>query len=329
MERGRRVNEELSKAGVTTESLPAVPARRASWVWRSIKRNWQLYALITPVVIYYIIFHYLPMYGVQIAFKDFIASKGIWDSPWVGFKHFERFFSSYFFERLIVNALTISLYTLLVSFPIPILLALMLNEAKAEWFKKTVQTITYAPHFLSVVVVVGMLFIFLNPSMGIVNHLIVALGGEPIAFMTDANWFKTLYVLSDVWQTMGWSSIIYLAALSGVDLQLHEAATIDGASKLQRIWHINIPTIAPTIIILLILNLGTVMAVGFEKIFLMQNNLNLASSDVISTYVYRSGILDAQYSFSAAVGLFNSVVNFALLIIVNSIARRVSTTSLW
>ncbi|MCM3292117.1 ABC transporter permease subunit [Paenibacillus sp. MER 180] len=296
---------------------------------KGLVKNWQLYLLLLPVVLYYIIFHYLPMYGIQIAFKDFMANKGIWDSPWVGFKHFERFFNSFYFERLLTNTVLISLYSLALSFPIPILLALMLNEVKAERFKKVVQTITYAPHFLSVVVVVGMLFIFLNPSTGIINHLIVAMGGESITFMTSPGWFKTLYVLSDVWQTMGWSSIIYLAALSGVDHQLHEAATIDGATRIQRIWHINLPTIAPTIIILLILNLGSVMSVGFEKVFLMQNSLNMSSSDIISTYVYRTGILDAQYSFSAAVGLFNSVVNFALLIVVNYIARRVNETSLW
>ncbi|UHA71829.1 ABC transporter permease [Paenibacillus sp. 481] len=298
-------------------------------VWRSIKKNWQLYMLISPVLLYFIVFHYLPMYGVQIAFKDFMANKGIWDSPWVGFKHFARFFDSYFFERLMINTLTISFYTLLLSFPIPILLALMVNEVQSTRFKKIVQTVTYAPHFLSIVVVVGMMFIFLHPSTGIVNHMIVFFGGEPIRFMTDPNWFKTLYVFSDVWQTTGWSSIIYLAALSGVDHQLHEAATMDGANKMQRIWYINLPSIAPTIIILLILNLGSVMAVGFEKIFLMQNSLNMASSDVISTYVYRAGILDAQYSFSAAIGLFNSVVNFALLIVVNYVARRVNQTSLW
>lgn len=302
---------------------------RMERIRRGLVKNWQLYLLLLPVVLYYIIFHYLPMYGIQIAFKDFMANKGIWDSPWVGFKHFERFFNSFYFERLLTNTVLISLYSLALSFPIPILLALMLNEVKAERFKKVVQTITYAPHFLSVVVVVGMLFIFLNPSTGIINHLSVAMGGEPITFMTSPGWFKTLYVLSDVWQTMGWSSIIYLAALSGVDHQLHEAATIDGATRVQRIWHINLPTIAPTIIILLILNLGSVMSVGFEKVFLMQNSLNMSSSDIISTYVYRTGILDAQYSFSAAVGLFNSVVNFALLIVVNYIARRVNETSLW
>lgn len=318
-----------STDAVTSVSNLNAKPQRLRRLKKSLLLNWQLYILILPVVVYYIVFHYLPMYGIQIAFKDFIANKGIMDSPWVGFKHFERFFNSYYFERLLKNTILISLYTLALSFPIPIILALMLNEVKAERFKKMVQTITYAPHFLSVVVIVGMLFLFLNPSTGIINHIIMALGFESIPFMTSPGWFKTLYVLSDVWQTMGWSSIIYLAALSGVDNQLHEAATIDGASKLQRIWHINIPTIAPTIVILLILNLGSVMSVGFEKVFLMQNNLNLSSSDVISTYVYRTGILDSQFSFSAAVGLFNSIINFALLVIVNYIARRVNETSLW
>lgn len=269
------------------------------------------------------------MYGVQIAFKDFIATKGIWGSPWVGFKHFERFFDSYFFWRLIGNTLGISLYELAVGFPIPILLALMINEVRLKGYRKFVQTVTYAPHFLSTVVIVGMLLMFLSPTSGLVNLAIQAFGGEPISFMTEPGWFKTIYVFSGVWQQMGWSSIIYLAALAGIDPQLHEAAKVDGATRLQRIWHVNLPGIRPTIVILLILNFGSLMGVGFEKVFLMQNSLNMEGSDVISTYVYRSGILGAQYSFSAAVGLFNSVVNFILLITVNRIARKVNQVSLW
>lgn len=288
-----------------------------------------MYLLILPVAVYYIIFHYIPMYGVQIALKDFIASKGITGSPWVGFEHFERFFNSYYFWRLIGNTLGIGLYELAVGFPIPILLALMINEVRSSLFRRTVQTVTYAPHFLSTVVMVGMILIFLSPQHGMVNQLLGLFGIEPIAFMTEPEWFKTVYVLSGVWQQMGWSSIIYLAALTGIDPQLHEAAKADGASRLRRIWHINIPGILPTIIILLILNMGSVLSVGFEKIFLMQNDLNLESSDVIATYVYRSGIVGAQYSFSAAVGLFNSIVNFILLVSVNSVARRIGETSLW
>lgn len=303
--------------------------KRKRFMWNRILRNWQLYALISPVIAYYVLFQYVPMYGIQIAFKGFIATQGIWGSPWVGFEHFDRFFNSYYFWRLIKNTLGIGLYSLAVGFPIPIILALLMNEIRAERFKKFVQTITYAPHFLSTVVVVGMMMIFLSPRYGIINHFIEMVGGQPINFMTEPSWFKSLYVLSDVWQTMGWSSIIYLAALAGIDNQLHEAARVDGATRLQRIWHINIPGIMPTIIILLILNMGSIMGIGFEKVLLMQNNLNMESSDIIATYVYRMGIQNAEYSFSAAIGLFNSVINFILLVAVNFISKRVSETSLW
>lgn len=318
----------MKHATPSTARPRAVTAERSPLV-KSLRKNWDLYLLIVPVIAYYIIFHYIPMYGVQIAFKDFIASQGITGSPWVGLKHFERFFDSYYFWRLIKNTLGIGLYELAVGFPIPILLALMINEVRSERFKKTVQTVTYAPHFLSVVVLVGMLMMFLSPQHGIVNLIIRLFGGDPVSFMTEPGWFKTLYVFSGVWQQMGWSSIIYLAALTGIDPQLHEAAKVDGASRLHRIWHINIPGITPTIVILLILNIGSILGVGFEKVFLMQNNLNMESSDVISTYVYRSGIVGAQYSFSAAVGLFNAIINFGMLVIVNFIARKVGQTSLW
>ncbi|AEE97141.1 MAG: putative aldouronate transport system permease protein [Clostridiales bacterium] len=292
-------------------------------------RNYDLYIMLIPAILYFLIFHYLPMYGVQLAFKDFVATKGIWGSPWVGFKHFERFFNGYNFGRLMANTLGISLYSLAVGFPIPIILAIMMNELRNGVIKNTVQTITYAPHFLSTVVVAGMIISFLSPSNGIVNKLIVALGGQPIYFMIEPAWFKTIYVLSDVWQHMGWNSIIYMAALAGIDPELHEAAIVDGASRMKRIWHIDLPGIMPTVVILLILNVGSIMNVGFEKVFLLQNNLNMPASDVISTYVYRMGILGAQYSFSTAVGLFNSVINFILLIIVNTISRRVNDVSLW
>lgn len=300
---------------------------RIEWK-KSFEKNWELYLLLTPVILYFVVFHYFPLYGLQIAFKDFIATKGISGSPWVGLKHFERFFDSYYFWRLIKNTVGIGVFTLLVSFPVPIILALMLNEVKSLRYKKFVQTVIYAPHFLSTVVVVGMLLLFLK-SDGLVNQVIMLFGGNSIDFITEPGWFKTLFVFSDVWQTMGWSSIIYIAALAAVDPAQHEAAMIDGASKFQRIIHINIPAIMPTIVILFILNAGSVMAVGFEKVFLMQNDLNMSTSDVISTFVYRSGILEAQYSFSAAVGLFNSLINFIMLIMVNQIAKKVSETSLW
>ncbi|UNK16429.1 ABC transporter permease subunit [Paenibacillus sp. N3/727] len=318
----------LKEAPTNLATERAIEARHSPLL-RSIRKNWDLYLLIVPVIAYYIIFHYIPMYGVQIAFKDFIASKGITDSPWAGLKHFERFFNSYYFERLIMNTLEIGLYELLVGFPVPIILALLINEVRSKLFRKTVQTITYAPHFLSTVVLVGMLFIFLDPNSGFINMLIRLFGGDPVSFMTEPGWFKTIYVFSGIWQQMGWSSIIYLAALTGIDPQQHEAAKVDGASRLKRIRHINLPGIMPTIIILLIMNVGSVMAVGFEKVFLMQNDLNRESSDVIATYVYRSGIISAQYSFSAAVGLFNSIINFILLLSVNFISRKVGQNSLW
>ena len=304
------------------------PKKKSSFKWKNVWKNWQLYLLIFPVIAYYIVFHYVPLYGVQIAFKDFISNLGIWDSPWVGWKHFERFFNSFYFERLIINTVLIGVLTLIISFPIPIIIALMLNEVQSLRYKKFVQTVLYAPHFLSTVVVVGMLLLFIKPD-GLVNQIIMLFGGTPIDFITRPEWFKPLYIISDVWQTMGWSSIIYIAALAAVDPAQLEAARIDGASRIQRIIHVNIPTILPTIIILFILNAGSVMAVGFEKVFLMQNSLNLSSSDVISTFVYRSGILDAQYSFSAAVGLFNSIINFILLVMVNRVAKKMSETSLW
>ncbi|MDQ0973571.1 putative aldouronate transport system permease protein [Neobacillus niacini] len=321
-----------NKIAVQSKTLPAAYEEVSPSKWamlkKSFRKNWDLYLLISPVIAYFIIFHYVPMYGIQIAFKDFIATKGIWGSEWVGLKHFERFFDSYYFWRLIKNTLGIGIYTLAVSFPIPIIIALMLNEVRNEKYKKFVQTVIYAPHFLSTVVVVGMLILFLKPD-GIINQTITLFGGNPVDFMTEPGWFKSLYVFSDVWQTMGWSSIIYLAALTAVDHSQHEAAMIDGASRIQRIWHINIPAIMPTIVILFILNAGSVMSVGFEKVFLMQNTLNMSTSDVISTFVYRSGILEAQYSFSAAVGLFNSVINFIMLIMVNAIAKKINNTSLW
>ncbi|TDL52606.1 sugar ABC transporter permease [Paenibacillus dendritiformis] len=306
-----------------------MPANKKKSVWKRMAQTWELYLFIAPAFLYFLIFHYGPMYGIQIAFKNFIPAKGITGSPWVGFDHFERFFNSYYFWDLLWNTLSISLYELAIGFPLPIILALAFNEVKDGFFKRTVQTVTYAPHFISVVVMAGIIITFLSPSTGILVHIIEFLGFEPAAFLTDPRWFKTVYVLSGVWQSTGWGTIIYLAALSGVDPQLHEAAIMDGASRWQRIWNINIPTIIPTITILLILNMGSILGVGFEKILLLQNPLNMEASDVISTFVYRSGLVDAQYSFSTAVGLFNSVVNAILLITVNQIARRTSETSLW
>ena len=317
-----------TKAAVNS-SPGLMPGKRNKGLWKRIAQNWELYIFIAPAFFYFLIFSYGPMYGIQIAFKNFIPTMGITGSPWVGLDHFKRFFDSYYVWDLIWNTLSISLYELAVGFPIPIILALAFNEVRNGFFKKMAQTVTYAPHFISVVVMAGMIITFLSPSTGIVIHLIEALGFTAPDFLTDPKWFKTMYVLSGVWQSAGWGTIIYLAALSGVDPGLHEAAVIDGASRFQRVRHINIPTLIPTMTILLILNIGSLLGVGFEKILLLQNPLNMSSSDVISTFVYRSGLVDAQYSFSTAIGLFNSVVNAVMLIVVNQIVRRTSENSLW
>lgn len=304
--------------------------RNGSSGWkRKILSNWQLYVFLLPAVIYFLVFCYGPMYGVQIAFKDFSPSKGIMGSPWVGLEHFERFFNAYYFWNLIRNTLTISIYSLAVNFVLPVLLALLLNEMKQGKLKSAVQTATYAPYFISAVVFCGMITTFLSPSSGIVNKAIEAFGGEAVPFLTTPKLFPSVYVWTNAWQQTGWGSIIYLATLSGVDEQLHEAARIDGATRFQRIWHINIPHLLPTMITLLILNAGSLLSVGYEKLLLLQNPLNTETSEVISTYVYQAGLVNAQYSFATAVGLFNSVINLVILVLVNTLSRKISETSLW
>ncbi|WP_123043352.1 ABC transporter permease [Cohnella candidum] len=292
-------------------------------------RRYDLYLMLLLPIAWYLIFQYGPLYGLQIAFKNFVPSKGILGSRWVGFDHFERFFDSYYFGRLLWNTLTINLFSLLIAFPIPIFLALIVTEIRSKSFSKWLQNVTYLPHFISVVVIVGILSVFLSPTSGPVNKLIEAFGGSPISFMESAGWFKTIYISSNIWQSMGWQSIIYIAALSGVNPQLYEAAKMDGASRLRRIWHVSLPGIIPVIVILLILDVGHFMNIGFEKILLMQNNLNLDSSDVISTFVYTTGVLQGEYSYTAAIGLFNSVINLILLLLVNRFARKTAETSLW
>lgn len=286
------------------------------------------YLMLLPAIAYLIIFKYIPMYGLQIAFKNFRVSLGIWGSKWIGFRNFTDFFSSFSFEQLLKNTFAISLYGLFVGFPIPILVALVLNEIKSK-YKNLVQTVLYAPHFISTVVLVGIMVNLFSPSQGVVNTLLGYIGIEPIYFFGDPKYFRHLYVWSGVWQGMGWSAIIYLAALAGVDMELHEAADIDGASRLQKIIYINLPTILPTIIITLILQLGKIANVGWEKVYLMQNDLNVATAEVISTYVYKRGIIGQSYSFSSAVGLFNNLVNISLLLISNTISKRVTKTSLF
>lgn len=296
---------------------------------KKMSKNWELYLFLLPTLAYFFIFKYIPMYGLQIAFKNFIAVDGIWNSPWVGFDHFIRFFESYKFWNLLGNSLIINFYQLLFAFPIPIVFALMLNQVTRTRFKKFVQTVTYAPHFISVVVLVGMLFIFLSPSNGFINNIIQFFGGDPIYFMGSEKWFRTIFVGSEVWQTTGWSAIIYLAALTSIDPQLHEAAIVDGASKFQRVLHIDVPGIMPVIMILMILNIGNFVSLGYQKVLLMQNALNIHTSEVIQTYVYKSGLLDAQFSYAAAIGLFENVINFILLIMMNQLAKKLKQQSLF
>ena len=296
---------------------------------KNLRKYWQYYILLLPALAYFLIFCYGPMYGAQIAFRNFNARDGITGSAWVGFAHFERFFRSPYFGSLLRNTFVISIYGLLAGFPLPILLALSLNELKGTKVKKLAQTVTYEPYFISTVVMCGMLIAFLNPNTGIINKLIAALGGEPVPFLSEAALFPSIYVWSGVWQGTGWGSVIYFAALSGVDPQLLEAATLDGATRWQKIWYVNLPALMPTIVIMLIMNCGSLLSVGYEKVFLLQNALNLETSEVISTYVYKTGLVRAQYSFSTAIGLFNSVVNLILLVTVNAVSRRIGENSLW
>lgn len=309
--------------------LPAQP--KGKKLFRRVLAGWQLYVLMFVPFLYLLIFKYVPMYGATIAFKKYMFLKGILGSPWVGFENFERFFKSPEIFNLLKNTLTLSLYGLAASFPFPIVLALALNYVKREWFKKLVQMTTYIPHFISVVVIVGLLMQILSMRTGVVNNLIALLGGERINFMGEPKYFRHLYVWSGIWQNAGWGSIIYIAALAAIDPQLHEAAIVDGAGKLKRIWHIDIPGILPTVIIMLILSLGSIMGTGFEKVILMQNSLNVGVSEVIDTYVYKVGIASQipNYSYSTAVGLFQSIVTFILTVIVNYVSRKVSETSLW
>jgi putative aldouronate transport system permease protein len=293
-----------------------------------ILRHWQLYLLLIPPLLWVGVFRYAPMYGLQIAFKDYMMRLGFWASNWVGFKHFEMFISSYYFPRLIGNTIGISLYQITVGFFPPIILAVALNECRLVFVKKTVQMITYAPYFLSTVVVVGILTQVLSTS-GAVNSIIVSLGGERITFMGEAGLFKSIYVRSGNWQGTGYNSIIYLAALSAINPELQEAAIIDGSNIWQRIWHVDLPGILPTAIILLIVSTAGLLNVGFEKVYLMQNPLNMSASDVISTYTYRMGLVDMNYSLATAVGLFQSVISFVFMLTVNQIAKKLSEVSLW
>jgi ABC-type polysaccharide transport system permease subunit len=306
-----------------------VMRRKREISFKKFAKYWQFYLIILLPLLYLILFSYVPMYGVVLAFKKFSFTKGIMGSPWIGFKLFSQFFSSPSSVKIIMNTVFISIYSIAAGFPIPILLAVALNEVRGKLFKKTVQMVTYAPYFISTVVMVGLILQVTDPRNGIINQFITLFGGEAVNFLGKSEYFASVYVWSGIWQGAGYSAVIYLAALAGVSRELQEAAVIDGASRFKRIVHVDLPSIRPTIVILFLFSIGSIMNVGFEKIFLMQNTLNISASEVIATFVYKVGLLSADYSFSTAVGLFNSVVNLFLLILANSVARKVDETSLW
>jgi putative aldouronate transport system permease protein len=309
---------------------PAAHGRTMQRTLRKMLTLWQLYLIVALPTAFLIVFNYIPMVGAQLAFREWNPLQGIWGSPWIGTQEFSNFFSSPYFWPIIQNTLVLGIYSLVVSTPATIILALLLNEVKHDWYKKLVQTVTFVPYFISVVVLIGTMDLLLNPQVGLFAQICALFGiHNPPDFLGDPNAFPSLYVWSGVWQTTGWGAVIYLAALSTVSPALYEAAMIDGASRWQRMLHIDWPAIKPTVVVLTILAAGNVMAVGFEKVFIMQNPLNLGTSEVINTYVYKLGLVNDDFSFSSAVGLFNSCVNFVLIVAVNFVARWVSDTSLF
>ncbi len=293
-----------------------------------LKRNYGLLIMFLPVFLYYLIFSYKPMYGALMAFQDYSPAKGVWGSTWVGMKHFHDFFTGPYFGRLMFNTIKISLYSIVFGFPAPIILALLMNEIKNKQYKSVVQTLSYLPHFISLVIICGMIKKF-TLDTGIINDIIAFFGGTRKTFLNDPNSFVSLYVISDIWQEVGWSSIIYFAALSNIDQQLYEAATVDGAGKFKQIIHVTLPGILPTVMIMLILRMGSALSVGYEKIILLYNPMTMKTADVISSYVYRKGLQEQSYSFSAAVGLFNSVINFLFLVITNKLSKITTEMALW
>ncbi len=296
---------------------------------RRMLNDWQIYALLACAVIYFFVYNYLPLYGVQIAFRDFKAAFGITGSKWVGLKHFRNFFDAYYFGRLISNTLLLNLFGLLIGFPIPIIMAILLNQLELPRMKKFTQTAIYVPHFISTTVMAGILYLFLSPVNGIVNHFITGAGGKAINFMIEPGWFRTLFIGTDIWQHAGWNTILYIAALTSIDPEIYEAATIDGANKRQKIWHIDIPSLLPLAMMMLILNCGSLMSSNTDKALLMQTSGNMPTSDIIGVYVYTEGLSKAQFSYTAAINLFVNVINFMLILSVNFISKRVSETSLF
>ncbi len=293
-----------------------------------MRDHYWLYIMLIPIAAFYIIFCYTPMYGVLIAFKNYKLTLSVWDSPWAGLKHFEKFINGVYFGRLVRNTLSINIGQLLIGFPLPILFALLLNEVRSTGFRRVVQTITYMPHFISSMVICGLMVQFTQTN-GVLTQIISRLGGPSQNLLTAPSYFQPLYIGMNIWQQLGWDSIIFFAAITGVDPALYEAATIDGANRWRQIWHVTLPGIATTIVILLILRIGNLMSLGWDRIILLYNELVYETADVISTYVYRRGVVKMEYSFAAAVGLMNSLINVALLISANLISRRISDTSLW
>lgn len=314
------------------EAGSATPSRPAAGKWKEIgrrlKKSRYMYVLFALPAAYYILFHYWPMYGIIIAFKDYNIVKGINGSPWAGFTHFEKFLTDPYFWKLVRNTLLLNIYELIWAFPAPIMLALLLNELRQQTFKKIVQSISYLPHFISTVVVCGMLVNFLTTD-GLINQIIKFFGGEPIQFLMQPEWFRTIFISSGIWQSIGWGSIIFLAALSGVDEEQYDAAKIDGANRWKQLLHVTLPGIAPTISIMLILNIGRLMSIGYEKIILLYNGSTYETADVISTYVYRRGLLGSDFSYGTAVELFQAVIGLVLLVTANRVSRKISETGLW
>lgn len=314
----------------TSSATAVLPNQKTSWA--SVRKNLYkyrgIYLMLLPVLLYYILFAYAPLYGLQIAFKNYRPGLGIWGSKWCGLDQFVQFFTGPYFWRLLRNTLLLSLYTIVICFPAPILFALLLNELRVKWLKKTIQTVSYLPHFISLVVVCGIIKEFTS-STGLFSNLIVALGGEAGNLLMDPSKFRAIYVISDLWQTIGWNSIIYLAALSGVNTELYDAAAVDGAGRFRRIWSITLPCLMPTIVIMFIMRIGQFMSVGYDKIILLYNENIYETADIIATYVYRKGLIESNYSYSMAISLFNSLINFILVVLVNKISAKVSETSLW
>jgi putative aldouronate transport system permease protein len=298
-------------------------------ILKHIARDRQLLILFIPCIIFYVLFRYGPLYGLIIAFKDYNVFTGIMDSPWVGFKHFERFFSSPDFFLLFRNTLLLGFYSLIFTFPFPILLAIMLNEVRVRWFKKLIQTSSYLPTFLSVVIISSMIIDFLSPNNGMINRVINSFGFEAKYFLIDPDWFRTIYVVSDIWSSTGYEAIIFLAAIAGISPTLYEAARVDGASRFRMIWHVTIPGLMPTILIMFILKTGSMIRIGYEKVLLLYNSMTYDVADVFSTYVYRKGLLESSYSYGAAVGMFEALVAMVMLVAANTISKRLGGNGIW